>query len=306
MLSRVANRVYWMSRYMERANNTARLIDSTSELVYDLPTSFSNQWVKLISVLDLKKEYRAIYSTESESNVVRFLLNHQSNPNSIVQSIRLARENARGIRDILSREVWEAINELYLEIHSFDEADVSRSQRSRATGTVRKGCQLYLGVLSETLSRNDVYHFCLLGLYIERADMVLRILESQLSGEESLADQDLGAYDVSLWRSFLSSLGAYHMYLTSEVSVVDPDQVLRFMVSSSEFPRSILYCIKNIQRALAKLPKGKKLSDDVARLSKPLKSLSKEAWQMGKAPKDLLVSLADIQERIDETYFELD
>jgi uncharacterized alpha-E superfamily protein len=170
MLSRVADSIYWLSRYIERAENIARFIDVNLQMMLDLPVVENEQWEPLVTITADEENFRKRYGAFTQENVIRFLAFDQEYPNSIVSCVRAARENARSVRDIISSEMWEQINRYYLTLTSA-RFDPSRGGDYHDYFTqVRIGSQLFGGITDATMSHNEAWHFARVGRLLERAD----------------------------------------------------------------------------------------------------------------------------------------
>ena len=177
MLSSVAERLYWMSRYLERSENVARLIQSYNHLIFDIPIGAEPDWFILIEVLDANETFNRVISERTEANVHRFLISRTTISNSITYSINSARENARTTRDVLPEDVWEEAN--HLHIYASENASKSIGRRSRLVflEEIIKRLQALNGLMESSLLRDDAYRFISIGRKIERADMTARILK---------------------------------------------------------------------------------------------------------------------------------
>src|SRR5207253_1284743 len=213
MLSRVADALYWMSRYVERAENVARFIDVNTWLSLDLPPGYQEQWTPLISTTGDDALFAEHYSNASKRNVIHFLTFDTRNPNSIFSSISAARENARLARQYITLETWEQINRFYLAVQN----GVQRSARGFEPGQdffseVMSASHQFLGTLYATMSHNEGWHFCRLGRLIERADKTSRILDTKYYLLLPSIDAVGTPYDDIMWAAVLRSTSALEMY----------------------------------------------------------------------------------------------
>src|SRR5215472_1290546 len=173
LLSRVADSVHWLARYMERAENVARFIGVNLNLQLDLPMDRGDQWQSLIDTSGDTEVFKDRYGKATQDTVVQFLAFDERNPNSIHSCLRAARENARSIRDTISSEMWEEVNRLYLNIHGMS----SRPEPEELLDffqNVRMGGHLFEGLINATMSHNEAWHFAKLGQMLERADKTSR------------------------------------------------------------------------------------------------------------------------------------
>ena len=258
MLSSVAERLYWMSRYLERSENVARLIQSYNHLIFDIPIGAEPDWFILIEVLDANETFNRVISERTEANVHRFLISRTTISNSITYSINSARENARTTRDVLPEDVWEEAN--HLHIYASENASKSIGRRSRLVflEEIIKRLQALNGLMESSLLRDDAYRFISIGRKIERADMTARILK--VAGGDIISREnqhvDLQPF---LWGAVLDALYAKSAFRRIKGPVISKEQTLDFVLNSTDFPRSIAYCINDIDREVANLPENSEL-----------------------------------------------
>ena len=256
MLSRVAERVYWMARYAERAENTARIINVYTNLLLDLPRNTAIGWHSLVEITGNKEVYHEFYNEDLERNIIKFLLADTRNPGSLLNSLSYARENARTIRGSLPREAWEHLNELYLNAKSDLPGALSRRKRFEFLAFLIGSIQQLTGLLAGTMSHNSGYHFVRIGRNLERADMTSRILDTMTVDTFLDEDQEqITPYDYVLWMNVLKSLSAYQSYRQEVQASVSRGNVLTYVMQNKEFPRTILHCLYEIQNSTQKLPR---------------------------------------------------
>jgi uncharacterized alpha-E superfamily protein len=256
MLARVAERIYWLSRYMERVENTARLVSVYSNLLLDLPRGTKVGWDTMVDIVGSSREFGERNNTADERSVVKFLLADRTNPGSIFSSLTLARENARTTREIMPAEAWELINDLYLYIKDEAVKGSARSGRHLFLNKTVNCCLQLTGLLSGTMSHNHAYDFVLLGRNIERADMTSRIINigaANLIPDDAEAETVL-AFENTLWMNVLRSLHGYQMYRQHVRDRVNAEDVVGFLLLDKQFPRSILCCLQELGNCAQKLP----------------------------------------------------
>jgi uncharacterized alpha-E superfamily protein len=254
MLSRVAENLYWMTRYLERAENTARLINGTAQVVLDLPRGASFRWDNLISVVGLDNLFHEYYGEADEDSVMRFLILDERNPGAIVSCIRHARENTRTFREVLPAESWERINDLHL----FLQRNVARTTQGRlpryeVLNEVIQRRQSIIGLLMGSMSMDTAYQFIKLGRNIERADMSTRIIDvtsAVLLPKEGGTEAEVER----LWMATLNALSAYQMYRRHVSVHVRGRQVLEFVLKDPLFPRTVHHCLNELESCLVALP----------------------------------------------------
>jgi uncharacterized alpha-E superfamily protein len=241
LLSRVADSVYWMARYIERAENVARFIDVNLQLQLDLPLAPAHQWQPLIETTGDTEYFQKSYGLANECNVIQFLAFDEEYPNSIYSCVRSARENARSIRETISSEMWEQLNTIYLQIQR--QRSMPRAEGlSEVLWSLRMACHMFQGVTDATMSHNEAWHFLRLGRMIERADKTSRILDVKyFILLPSLAGVDT-PYDDLLWSAVLKSVSGFEMYRKKHGRIA-PRNIVDLMVMDREFPRSIRFCI---------------------------------------------------------------
>lgn len=261
MLSRVAENLYWMGRYLERGENTARFINSMTQVRLDLPRSASFGWDVLLKVAGLDHLYAERYSEQQvidEDTMIPFLIEDPDNPSSILASIHNARENARTVREVLPMELWERINSLYLYIRdNAVRARIGRGPRSDLLQGVIGRRESIIGLLTGSMSENAAYQFIKLGRNLERADMTTRIIDVN-SAVRLPADPALAAVTTErMWMCTLNALSALQMY-RQHVSVhVRANDVVNFLLKDPHFPRTVLHCLAEVEGCLSVLPDHK-------------------------------------------------
>ena len=247
MLSRHAEDLYWVGRYVERAEDTARMLDVTYHNLLESPgDGAETTWGELLEVLYVN----ALYTGPLESSAVSsYLVADRTNPGSIISAVERARDNARGLRDRISTELWEAINVFHLDLARADfHLDLDR-RAYEVFRSIKSRCQLISGVAAQTMPRDEGYRFMLLGLLLERAEMTCRLLSVRYA---RLAGGD-GQSGFHAWVSVLKSVSAYEAYLKAHDASLDPTDVLQFLLLDQEFPRSVLYCLQQVERLIDQL-----------------------------------------------------
>ena len=250
MLSRLADSLYWMSRYVERAENVARFIDVNTWLSLDLPAGYQEQWSPLISTTGDDALFAKYYTEASRRNVIHFLTFDTRNPNSILSAITAARENARRARQYITLETWEQINRFYLAIQNgAHSATRGFEPRQDFFGDVMNAGHLFLGTLYATMSHNEGWHFCRLGRLLERADKTSRILDTKYYLLLPSVDAVGSPYDDLMWAAVLRSTSALEMY-RKRFQQISPGRIVDFLVLDREFPRAIHYCVVSAEASL--------------------------------------------------------
>ena len=256
MLSRVAENVYWLARYLERAENTARLVNVNANLLLDLPPEYRPGWLALIDITGSRELFDAREKRAEERDVVHFLIADLDNPGSILSSVRSARENARMLRDVLPNEVWEHMNELFMEIKEKLPAALSKRTRFHFLQRIIRGMQTLTGELEGTMSRNDAFTLLMLGRNLERADMTSRIIDVRSAQLLPADAPGFRPFDTIQWLNLLKTLSGYQMYRLSQRTRVSRSAVLDFVLRDLQFPRACLFCLKEVEHFLRALPRS--------------------------------------------------
>jgi uncharacterized alpha-E superfamily protein len=251
MLSRVANSIYWMNRYIERAENYARFVSVNFNLALDLPPDISEQWEPLIIATADHYEYYKVYDRATKEQVLDFMTFDKRNPNSILNSLENARENARTIRESISKEMWEHINQFYWRVKEANSQHQhwDFSQYQTFFNDVKMSSELFFGIVDSTITRGEGWHFGRLGKFIERADKTTRFLDVKYFTLLPNIDSIGSPLDLLLWSAVLKSVSAYNMF-RQEYRIVNPSNITEFLILDSSFPRSIRYCLGQADRSL--------------------------------------------------------
>lgn len=259
MLSRVANTLYWMVRYVERADNLARLIDVNQRLLLDSERLDSDRlrafWQPIILSTGDDENFHSLYDETGSAEVIRFLTDDPRNPNSITSCIALARENARTVRDQLSDELWEELNALYLFTRSTEAGYQIAGDPTRYYGNIRRAAFTFQGIAAATTSRDEKWDFMELGRHLERADKTTRFLDVA----SYLPDHaDEARFAAIHWSAILRSCGALAAYRVRERDIASRG-VVDFLVFSKTFPRSVRFCVERVDVCLHRIsgtPRG--------------------------------------------------
>ncbi|NDC83173.1 alpha-E domain-containing protein [bacterium] len=250
MLSRVAESMYWMNRYLERAQNYARFIDVNLNMYLELTPDFEEQWLPLIQTTGDEQAYRTMYSDPSRENVIRFLTFDANNPNSVLSTLSAARENTRSIRECISGEMWEAINTTYLRVKDAQrQAHWSIEELFEFFREIKQSCYWVSGIAHTTLSHTERWHFAMLGQYLERADQLSRILDVNSYYNLPKERSKLSTFELIQWVAILRSTSAYEMYI-QDYGSPRWHQVVEFLLLNAYFPRSLRYCLERSQVSL--------------------------------------------------------
>jgi len=287
MLSRTADCLYWMARYTERAENTARMLDVNHQTsLLPQPAEFLEQsWKKLLTISKLEEAFLSQHEVINLENVLDFMIYETSNPSSIVSCLYAARENARVIRGKITSEVWETQNTTWLELQRILEAR-HQADPSRLLEWVKHRCHLFRGVLYGTMLKNEAFYFINVGTLLERADNTARILETKYEYQDTqkVSDPKKGSddgtggafFDFYHWAALLRSVSAFEIYRQIYSDQVTPKQVAKLLIFNKQMPRSLVCCVneliplisemknqqsKEIERLLGKLKASLEYSD---------------------------------------------
>jgi uncharacterized alpha-E superfamily protein len=258
MLSRVANSLYWMSRYVERAENAARLVDVNLQLLLDLRNlndrTLAGHWTPIVNSTGDEELFTQLHKKATGHTVTEFLVFQSSNPNSIISSITQARENARMVRDQVSAEIWEELNRLYLFLYSPQARELWRTNPEEFYHEIRANSLQLQGLTEATVVRNEGWFFVQAGRYLERADKTSRLLDVRHAslperGMPTAISQD----DALGWSAVLRSCSAWDAYKAQNGGEVQPALVAEFLLLSEDFPRSVRFCVQQLNWALRRI-----------------------------------------------------
>jgi uncharacterized alpha-E superfamily protein len=255
MLSRVAENLYWMARYLERAENTARLITVNANLLLDFPKTVQPGWEPLIEITGSAEVFHAHYQNIDERSVVKFLIADTVNPGSILSSLAMARENMRTVRDFMPREAWEQVNALYLQAKSNLATGLGRRGRYDYLRDIIHGVQQITGLLSGSMTHDEGYDFLRMGRNLERSDMTIRIIDVRSANLLPNSSDELTPFENIQWMSVLKSLSAYQMYRRAMQVRVQRPYVLKFLFKERLFPRAFYHSICEVENCLRALPR---------------------------------------------------
>ncbi|HRP62277.1 MAG TPA: alpha-E domain-containing protein [Phycisphaerales bacterium] len=251
MLSRVANSIYWMSRYLERAENVARFIDVNMHLMLDLSVEAASQWNPLVVTTGGEELFLAKYgeNAATQDNVMQFLMFDLDNPNSIYSCVRAARENARSVRQSISSEMWELLNRLFLRVKRASMREGLLDAPHEFLTDIKDTSHLFAGLTENIMSHNEAWHWTRLGRFIERADKTSRIVDVKYYFVLPALEYVGMPYDNLHWAALLKSATAFEMY-RKQYRRIAPNWVTEFLILDRDFPRSIRYCLVKAEESL--------------------------------------------------------
>jgi uncharacterized alpha-E superfamily protein len=240
-----------MARYMERAENLARILDVHETFSRD--SRGAKNWMSIVQLNADEKRFLSRYESATAQNVVNFYVLDTQNPTSIVSAIRSARENARTLRPLISTEMWTQINVFYNKLLSLGPSDIAPHNLTRLCNMVKEACQAHTGITEGTFYRDQGWYFYQLGKYLERADQTTRLLDIKYHTLLPCADGVGSPLDVSQWNAVLRSTAGYHAFRRVYPRGMTPAAVAGFMLYNESFPRSVTTCVRQIDGLLVRL-----------------------------------------------------
>ncbi len=250
MLSRVADSIYWMSRYVERAENIARFIEVTYAAMLDLPPGVGGQWLPLVSTTGDGEWFEEHYGEANGQNVIQFLTWDQRYHSSILTSIQAARENARSIRDTIPSEVWEQLNQFYQRVQqAARNPQLIWQSPLDFFQEIKLSSHQFKGVLDASMSHGEGWHFAQVGRFLERADKTTRMVDVQYYRLLPKV-YDVGTpIDDLQWSALLHCVSGFEMY-RRKYHLITPQKVIRFLLLDRFFPRAVMHCIDSANASL--------------------------------------------------------
>jgi uncharacterized alpha-E superfamily protein len=252
MLSRTADHLFWMARYMERAENTARMLDVNYQTSL-LPQSAAvaeQGWRGLLSISELTDDYNSRYGAVSPRHVKDFMVRDERNPSSILSCLRAARENARAVRGTLTTEVWETTNQTWLEFNRVLKEGMLERDPAAVFEWVKFRSHLSRGVTVGTMLQDEAFHFIRIGSFLERADNTARLLDVKFHAVESdfygAADERDAEYDFYHWSAILRSVSGFEIYRKVYRNVIQPEKVAELLILRPDMPRSMAACMNEV------------------------------------------------------------
>lgn len=267
MLSRVADALHWMSRYVERAEDITRILTVNFHTLLDAKIEDSQQaWKPIIEITGDGSTFLEFFEEYNARSVSEFLLWHPSNPHAVTTCITMARENARSVREQISTEMWEHLNRLYFLV-----GDIKREVTARGPyeffDKIRNGSQAFQGITNETMTHGEAYEFIQLGKHLERADKTVRIIDVKYATVNLLSEGPEASLQLI---AMLRSCSAFEAFRKAHVSQLHAARVAEFLMFSQEFPRAVAYCLQRALRSVNRIT-----GDSTRQLSGPQRSLGR-------------------------------
>jgi uncharacterized alpha-E superfamily protein len=249
MLSRVADSIYWVGRYLERAENVARFVDVNLNLMLDLANAAKEQWAPLVQTSGDAEVFAERYGAATQDAVIHFLTFDADNPNSILSCVTAARDNARSVREIISSEMWEQVNSYFHMVRDAARGPDAHGALNDFYTRVKMASHLFNGIADSTMSHGEAFHFLHLGRMLERADKTLRILDVKYFILLPDVTEVGSEFDSIQWSALLKSASANEMY-RKRYGALTRAKIVRFLLLDREFPRAVLYCVMEADACL--------------------------------------------------------
>ena len=293
MLSSTAEKTYWLSRYIERIENTSRLIIVNSDLLLDIPHDESDDLKHLIQITGHLNDFK---KKNTKENVFFFLIQDKKNPSSIKFSIEMAKMNSRYLLTMLPKSAWEQFNNLYLDFNS------KNKPYSEDLYQIIRNSQRFFAIISDGMQRNDVFNFIKLGRFIERADMLSRIIEDQILRKENHVNK---YYQNLQWSSVLRSVNGFESFKTINKDNLSQEIVLKFLIMEKLFPRSLKYCVEKLLEVQKYLPKSSLVKKDISILLEDFSNdeLFRNDKKMLKLLDNFQLGLINVDKAINDRFF---
>lgn len=255
MLGKTAGGLYWMFRYLERSENTARLVEAGFRIALTRSKDTESEWKSVVTTAGVRDGYSAIYDSFNATNVIDYLLRDPSNPSSVISVIENARTNARLVRTALTTEVWEAVNDNWMTLKQALKRPVRETELPAILGTIRQQSALVRGAVHGTMLRNDTYDFAQIGIALERADNTARIIDVKYYTLLPTVSFVGSSLDNVQWETILRSVSAHRSFRWLHNDEITSAAIADFLMLDSRFPRSLSFCIKNLVSSLGYLAK---------------------------------------------------
>jgi uncharacterized alpha-E superfamily protein len=304
MLSRRAKLLYWMSRYLERSNFTSRLLITTNELQLDLTLDDEISWKPLLTVVDLNKDYLKLNKKYSEKKVIDYFIFNKNNSSSIINSLSRSKENSLVVRDILPEQSIIKLNELLIKFNKSISKKNSKKNNLKLLNNVILGSQNFMYSTDLEMQRNIDYQFLRLGRFLERTDMMIRILQSQAlrSKQHKKGYEYLTLEWINILKS-ISAFQAYRQYSQQDISISD---IINFFLKTDTFPRSINWNLNQIERATYRISKKNELIRNVKKIKADIKKYKIKTNDLDNFLfflDKMLKKLDDLNDKIQKNYF---
>ena len=303
MLSRSAKHLYWLSRYVERTENIARMIDVNLELILDFPDDHSLNWKPLIDTLDINDLYERKYKNYNETNVLNFLFEDKKNLSSLKNCLVMSKYNIETIKDDLPKSANISLNHLYEHIIDNKISKVHKRKKLQYITNIVSMTQNFFGSINDNLSRGYEFEFIRLGRFVERTDMISRIIDCLCVSKSSKQTHDFSTME---WISMLTTLSAQDAFRKEAKGEANRGEVITFLLKNDSFPRSVFRSLITIELCLQNLPRNKKLLQMISRLissSERSKLYNFDDKRLHLYLDNLQKNVSSIDSKIHNTYF---
>jgi len=253
MLGTTAGRLFWMFRNLERSENTARLVEAGLRIALTRSSSADQEWRSVVSTVGTTEHFLKTHDSFDSDVVIDYLLRNESNPLSVMSVVNAARENARGIRTALTREVWEATNECWMTLTDLLAKPIEGPDLPNALRTIKRESAYVRGAMHGTMTRNDMYDFARLGTFIERADNTARILDVKYYLLLPTVGHVGSRLDTVQWETILRAVSARRAYRWDASGEIDPSGIAKFVLLDRQMPRSLFFCVDKVAAKVAYL-----------------------------------------------------
>ena len=304
MLSRRAKLLYWMSRYLERSNFTSRLLITTNELQLDLTLNDEISWKPLLTVVDLNKDYLKLNKKYSEQKVINYFIYNKNNSSSIFNSLSRSKENSLVVRDILPEQSIIKLNELLIKFNKSINKKNSKKNNLKLLNSIILGSQNFMYSTDLEMQRDIGYQFLRLGRFLERTDMMIRILQSQVlrSKQHKKGYEYLTLEWINILKS-ISAFQAYRQYSQQDISISD---IINFFLKTDTFPRSINWNLNQIERATYRISKKNDLLKNIKEIKVGINKYKIKTDELDSFLfflEKMLKKLDDLNDKIQKNYF---
>ena len=310
LLSSAAESLYWMGRYLERAEGTARIVTTHTSLFMDLPRSAGLTWAPLLAVTSSDELFGELYPAVSEDSVVEFLSIEASNHGSVLRSLLQARDNARTLRAVVPSEAFEIVNDLHRAAADRAYEAVPRRTRLGWHSYVVDRCRAFIGVIDGSMPRDAAWGFLRMGRHLERADLTSRVLDVRASSLlQAAAGGELRAFDDLQWIGVLRSVDAHQAYRRMVQSAIGGREVLAFLLQNRVLPRSVAHCLEQISGSLTPLRHPDDLVERCSQIQRYVAYASLDQLQQNGLREwvdDLQVLLGALHDEVGDAYFHPD
>lgn len=306
LLSRVADRIYWAGRYIERAEDAARVVRSFGDMLADIPSSNAVHWSTLSTIAGAEPT-PMVEDGSDEMAVIEFVMADMDHHNSIVRTVGFCRENLRTCREVLPREAWQTVNDLEMYVRANAQHSLSRRQREYFLTRIINDSRRLDGVLTSSMTRDEAFEFWRLGRYLERADMCTRVLGVRAASLLTTPAGQADDYGQVKWMSVLRSLSALQMYERATAGSISGPEVVRFLLFDHRFPRSVAGCLTEIRSSLLRLPGNESVLRAVEAVDRELhdcRPAADDGAALDDALDEVQLALAGLSEAITEKYLQ--